>query len=287
MISKPPKNAQSPQNDTAKSEAHDFDSNHAQDSKHAPDEQKKVQQKKSHPNQTHITQAALIAKNQRTGLMVLGVVVFMIGMSFASVPLYNLFCRVTGFGGTTQLAGQASQEAGFFSWFSSGSSSSGSNSSADGSGNSGLSGGGIIDPDAAGIPDHIIEDRIIKVNFNADTQRKLTWKFTPNQRNVKVHPGQQALIGYSAVNTGDKPITGTAMFNVTPPLAGQYFYKTQCFCFDRQTLNVGEEANFPVSFFIDPDIVNDPDLDDVQIITLSYTFFVADSQELEKAQKDF
>lgn len=188
----------------------------------------------------------LVAKNQRTALYVVGVVVFMIGLSFASVPLYDLFCRVTGFGGTTQIA-----------------------------------------VGGAGLPDRIETGRTITVNFNASTSRRLPWDFTPDQRSVDVHPGQQALISYTGQNTSSEPITGTAIYNVSPPLAGQYFYKTQCFCFERQTLMPDQKMNFPVSFFIDPDIVNDPDLDSVNTITLSYTFFVSDSQELENAQKAF
>jgi len=208
------------------------------------DTQKKDDPAPHHP--ARLSGDELVAKNQKTALYVLFIVVFMVGLSFASVPLYDLFCRVTGFGGTTQtLAGDA------------------------------------------GLPDRIETGRSITVNFNADISSKLSWQFTPDQRSVSVHPGQQALISYSAINTGQTPVTGTAIYNVSPPSAGQYFYKTQCFCFDRQTLLPNEDMNFPVSFFVDPDIVNDPDLDDVRTITLSYTFFVSDSQELEKAQKDF
>jgi cytochrome c oxidase assembly protein subunit 11 len=193
-----------------------------------------------------MTQEDLVKKNQKTAAYVFCIVVFMIGLSFASVPLYDLFCRVTGFGGTTQMA-----------------------------------------TDGAGLPDRVETSRLIKVNFNADTSPRLPWEFEADQRSVEIHPGQQALVGFTAQNIGSKPITGTAIFNVTPTIAGGYFYKTQCFCFDRQTLQPGEEMAFPVNLFIDPDIVHDPDLEDVKTITLSYTFFVSDSQELETAQKDF
>lgn len=198
------------------------------------------------PPLQRLSHEELVAKNQRTALYVVGIVLFMIGLSFASVPLYDLFCRVTGFGGTTQIL-----------------------------------------TSEAGLPDRIETGRTITVNFNADTSRNLPWDFKPDQRSVDVHPGQQALISYTGQNISNAPITGTAIYNVSPPLAGQYFYKTQCFCFDRQTLMPDQQMNFPVSFFIDPDIVNDPDLDSVNTITLSYTFFVSDSQELENAQKAF
>lgn len=190
------------------------------------------------------SQDDLVKKNQKTAAYVCLIVVFMIGLSFASVPLYDLFCRVTGFGGTTQIVA-----------------------------------------DEAGLPDRIETGRLMRVNFNADTSPRLPWDFKADQRSVEVHPGQQALVGFTARNEGSDPITGTAIFNVTPTIAGGYFYKTQCFCFDRQTLQPGETMSFPVNLFIDPDIVNDPDLEDVKTITLSYTFFVSDSQELETAQE--
>jgi cytochrome c oxidase assembly protein subunit 11 len=193
----------------------------------------------------HQSQEELIAKNQRMGLYVLALVAFMIGLSFASVPLYNLFCRVTGFGGTTQI----------------------------------VSGG-------AGLPDRVETSRSVKVNFNTQTGTNMPWAFTADQRSLTVHPGQQALISFTGKNLSDKPVTGTAVYNVSPPIVGEYFFKTQCFCFDRQTLEPGEEMKFPVSFFVDPDFVNDINMEDVHTITLSYTFYISDSEELEKAKKD-
>lgn len=188
----------------------------------------------------------LAAKNRRIGLYVLAIVAFMIGLSFASVPLYNLFCRVTGYGGTTQ----------------------------------------VVD-NGAGLPDRIETGRSVRVNFNADTDAKLPWVFEPDQRSIDVHPGQQVIISFTGKNVSDKPLTGAAVYNVSPPIVGEYFFKTQCFCFDKQTLQPGEETKFPVSFFIDPDFVNDVNMDDIQTITLSYTFYLSDSEELEKAQKAF
>lgn len=177
-------------------------------------------------------------------MTVFGVVLSMGALSFASVPLYNLFCRVTGFGGTTQTAVQA--------------------------------------PDP-----HQILDRNITVRFNADTSRNLLWDFNPQQRSIDVKIGQEKLVAYSAKNTGSQPSGGTAIYNVTPDKAGRYFHKVQCFCFDEQILNPGQKVNMPVSFFIDPKLHDDPALDDLTSITLSYTFFPAESDELDKALETF
>lgn len=99
--------------------------------------------------------------------------------------------------------------------------------------------------------------------------------------------GQQKLIAYHARNKSKTPVTGTAIYNVTPPKAGKYFHKTQCFCFDRQTLKPGEDMQMPVVFFVDPKMAEDRDMDDVTTITLSYTFFPADSKELDDALEAF
>ncbi|MCE2509813.1 MAG: cytochrome c oxidase assembly protein [Alphaproteobacteria bacterium] len=162
------------------------------------------------------------------------VVAGMTGLSFASVPLYRLFCQVTGFGGTTQTADAA--------------------------------------PDA-------VSDRRITVRFNADIAPDLPWAFQPVQRKVTVRVGEEKLAFYEATNRSKETLTGTAVFNVTPLKAGPYFSKIHCFCFDEQQLKPGESADMPVSFFIDPEILKDPNLEDVETITLSYTFFPAFSEE--------
>lgn len=154
----------------------------------------------------------------------------MIGLAYASVPLYSLFCRVTGFGGTTQRAEKA--------------------------------------PDA-------VLDRTVVVRFNADVNSGLPWSFRPNQREVRVKLGETALVSYRAENRGREPVTGTAVFNVTPEQTGAYFNKIECFCFTEQVLNPGEAVDLPVAFFVDPSIVNDRDAEDVTTITLSYTFYRA------------
>ena len=163
-----------------------------------------------------------------TALVLGGVVCGMVGLAFGAVPLYKLFCQVTGFGGTTQVAEEAPVTVG---------------------------------------------ERVVTVRFNADTARDLPWHFKPEQREIKVRVGEMALAFYNAVNQSDRALIGTSTFNVTPVKAGAYFNKIECFCFEEQTLAPGERADFPVSFFVDPDIVEDRRLDDVTTITLSYTFF--------------
>ncbi|MCK6451475.1 MAG: cytochrome c oxidase assembly protein [Alphaproteobacteria bacterium] len=174
------------------------------------------------------------ARNRRLMLVCVVVVAVMVGMSFASVPLYRLFCQVTGFGGATQRADKA--------------------------------------------PDTVL-DRVVTVRFNADTDPSLPWSFRPAQREVRVRLGEQALAFYTARNFGHEPITGTATFNVTPEKVGGHFDKIQCFCFTQQTLAPGQSAELPVSFFVDPSLAKDPNLDDIKVITLSYTFFRARKPE--------
>ena len=170
--------------------------------------------------------------NRRTLISLVMVTVGMGCLAFASVPLYRIFCQVTGFGGTTQRA--------------------------------------VAAPG-------LIAERVITVRFDA-TVADVPWQFEPVQRGVDVRVGETALAAYRAHNRSARPVTGTATFNVTPPKAGQYFDKIQCFCFSEQTLNGGETVDMPVSFFIDPAIVDDPNLADVDTITLSYTFFRAKNQ---------
>ncbi len=181
-------------------------------------------------------------KNTRMLVCVLGVVVGMLALAYASVPLYNMFCRITGYGGTTQVATAA--------------------------------------------PDKVL-DRTVTVKFNADVSRNFPWRFKPDEHQTVVKIGQQKLIAYHALNKSKTPVAGTAIYNVTPPKVGKYFHKTQCFCFDRQVLKPGEDMQMPVVFFIDPKIADDRDMDDVTTITLSYTFFPADSKELDDALEAF
>ena len=176
-------------------------------------------------------------KNARLGLTILAVVFGMVGMSYAFVPLYNLFCSVTGFGGTTQVSEQ--------------------------------------------FPDEII-DRTITVKFNAETNHNLPWEFGPEQREIKVKLGQRGLASFYSQNKSAKPVTGMAVYNVTPLKVGQYFHKVQCFCFNEQTLGPKERVSMPVLLYIDPAFNDDPAMDDVDTVTLSYTFFNANSETLDE-----
>jgi len=181
-------------------------------------------------------QPGAAGRNRRTMLSLLAIVVGMGCMAYASVPLYRLFCQVTGFGGTTQRAAAAPAQ---------------------------------VAAQAT--------DRIITVRFDA-TVGDVPWEFEPVQLSVAARVGETELIAYRAHNAARQAVTGTATFNVTPSKAGQYFDKIQCFCFTEQTLQPGESAELPVSFFIDPALLQDRNLDDVDTITLSYTFFRAKNQ---------
>ena len=138
----------------------------------------------------------------------------------------------------------------------------------------------------AEVPADTILDRMIRVRFNADVNSALDWEFRPVQKETKIRVGEKALAFYLARSTAEKPITGTATFNVTPAKAGKYFVKTECFCFTEQTLAAGEAIDMPVQFYIDPEIDQDKNLDDIDTITLSYTFFrSAKTGEDEKNDK--
>jgi cytochrome c oxidase assembly protein subunit 11 len=164
------------------------------------------------------------------------VIVGMVGMSFAAIPLYRLFCAATGYGGTPSV-GLASAP-----------------------GSSGQS---------------------IRVRFNADTNPGLPWTFAPDQREVSLNLGDEKVAFYRAANQSSRPVTGMALYNVTPEKVGKYFHKTACFCFNKQTLSPNQSMEFPVSFWVDPAIRTDPNTADVKVITLSYTFF----RSLEDAEK--
>lgn len=175
----------------------------------------------------------MIRKNNSslTAICLAGVVFGMVGLSFAAVPLYRIFCQVTGFGGTPQIVEKGSLT---------------------------------------------ILDRQITVRFNADRDRDLPWEFKPEQRSVRLKLGEQSLAFYRARNYGQKAITGTAIFNVTPEKAGQYFNKIECFCFTEQRLEAGQATDMPVTFYVDPRLNDDPSMADVTTITLSYTFYPAE-----------
>jgi len=128
-------------------------------------------------------------------------------------------------------------------------------------------------------PEKQVADRLITVRFDASEAPDLGWEFRPLVGSVTVHPGEEKVIAYRAVNHGKEPVTGTATFNVTPLKAGIYFDKLQCFCFTKQHLDAGQSADLSVSFFVDPDIVGDANTSDVDTITLSYTMFRAKADD--------
>ncbi|CAI7778146.1 unnamed protein product, partial [Closterium sp. NIES-53] len=119
--------------------------------------------------------------------------------------------------------------------------------------------------------------RELVIHFNADVAEGLPWRFIPTQREVRVRPGQSTLAFYTAHNKSDKPITGVSTYNVSPMKAGIYFNKIQCFCFEEQRLQPGETIDMPVFFYIDPEFATDPQMKNVNHLTLSYTFFRVDS----------
>jgi cytochrome c oxidase assembly protein subunit 11 len=170
-------------------------------------------------------------RNRITMIAAFGVVAGMVALTFAAVPLYDLFCRVTGYAGTPRVATAASG---------------------------------------------VVGERQITVRFDASVNGHLDWRFAPKQGPMAVKVGETALAFYSVQNRSDGPTVGTATFNVTPAKAAKYVNKMECFCFTEQRLEAGQSADMAVSFFIDPAIVENHNVDDVNTITLSYTFFPKD-----------
>lgn len=181
--------------------------------------------------------AVPLRQNNRLAWILAGVVGAMLGLSFASVPLYRLYCQLTGFDGT---------------------------------------------PLRATAAPGVVGTHQLTVQFNADVARGMPWSFRPVQRQVTVKVGEPTLIAYRAHNPTSRAITGQASFNVTPEFVARYFDKIECFCFTEQTLNPNQTVDMPVSFFIDPAIVDDPDAKHLQSITLSYTFFALDAPERKR-----
>ena len=173
-------------------------------------------------------------RNQKTVVRLVGIILVMGSLAWASVPLYDMFCRVTGWGGATDVAAAA--------------------------------------------PETALDQRIT-IRFDASKDRNMPWEFKPAQRDVTLRIGEEGLAFYEAYNPTDRPIAGTASFNVAPFSAGAYFSKIDCFCFEMQILEPGQRVQMPVSFFVEPEIVDDPDARFVKTITLSYTFHETDLPE--------
>lgn len=173
----------------------------------------------------------------KTVLRLVGVVVFMGALAWLAVPAYDLFCRVTGFGGEVAVAESASDE---------------------------------------------ILDQTITIKFDASLERDMPWEFKPMQREMEIRIGETGLAFYEAYNPTDRVVAGTASYNVAPFSTGGYFVKIDCFCFTEQVLQPGERVEMPVTFYVDPEIVDDAEAKYAKHITLSYTF-----HEMDLADTDY
>ncbi|WP_299964433.1 cytochrome c oxidase assembly protein [uncultured Roseobacter sp.] len=178
---------------------------------------------------------------RKTVAQTVGLVLLMGGLAWASVPFYDWFCRVTGFGGVTGVSDVA--------------------------------------------PDDVLDDTIT-VRFDGSLNNRMAWEFKPVEREMEVRIGETGLAFYEAYNPTDRPIAGSASYNVTPYQAGGFFNKIQCFCFEEQVLAPGERVQMPVTFYVDPEIVEDRDGKYIHTITLSYTFYEIDLPEDYAAAQD-
>ena len=165
-----------------------------------------------------------------TPLLLAGIFVLMLGLSFAAVPLYDLFCRVTGFGGTTQVSKEAPK---------------------------------------------IVLDKVVSVRFDTNVNN-LDWNFKAKSNVIDVKVGQVNRIEFEVENLGNETTHGVASFNVSPANFGKYYSKLGCFCFEKQELKAGEKVTYVMTFYLDPDLVNDPTTKNLQDVTMSYTFFSTD-----------
>ena len=165
-----------------------------------------------------------------TPLLLAGIFVLMLGLSFAAVPLYDLFCRVTGFGGTTQVSKEAPK---------------------------------------------IVLDKVVSVRFDTNVNN-LDWNFKAKSNVIDVKVVQVNRIEFEVENLGNETTHGVASFNVSPASFGKYYSKLGCFCFEKQELKAGEKVTYVMTFYLDPDLVNDPTTKNLQDVTMSYTFFSTD-----------
>ena len=172
----------------------------------------------------------MIEKKKLTPLVLAGIFVLMLGLSYASVPLYEIFCRVTGFGGTTQVANNAPK---------------------------------------------IVLDKVVSVRFDTNVNN-LQWDFKAKKNVMDVKVGQVNKIEFEVLNYSDELTAGVASFNVSPSSFGKYYSKLGCFCFEKQELKAGEKATYVMTFYLDPEMVNDATVKNLEDVTMSYTFFSTD-----------
>ena len=170
------------------------------------------------------------AELRRRALPFVGIAFGMLGMAYAAVPLYDWFCRVTGFGGQPLVSEAASD---------------------------------------------VVLDRTITVRFDANIERGMPWEFRPVETTREIRIGKTGLAFYEAHNPADRPVTGSASYNVAPFSMGAYFVKIDCFCFEEQTLQPGQTVTMPVTFYVDPRMVEDAETQGMNVVTLSYTFHEA------------
>ncbi len=166
-------------------------------------------------------------KKNITPIVLVGIFIIMLGLSYAAVPLYDLFCRVTGFGGTTQISNKAPK---------------------------------------------IVLDKIVSVRFDTNVNN-LPWQFKAKKNVIDVKVGQVSKIEFEVENLSNEPSAGVASFNVSPASFGKYYSKLGCFCFEKQVLKAGEKAKYVMTFYLDPEMVNDPTVKNLEDVTMSYTFF--------------
>ena len=172
----------------------------------------------------------MIRKKTLTPILLVGIFCLMLGLSFAAVPLYDLFCRVTGFGGTTQVSKE---------------------------------------------PPKMVLDKVVSVRFDTNVNN-LTWDFKAKSNVIDVKVGQVNKIEFEVTNYSNEPTAGVASFNVSPASFGKYYSKLGCFCFEKQELKAGEKATYVMTFYLDPEMVNDPTVKNLEDVTMSYTFFSTD-----------
>ena len=172
-------------------------------------------------------------RNARLAWTMVAVVGGMLALSYAAVPLYEAFCKATGFAGTPLVAKEGERP---------------------------------------------VINRTVEVRFDSNTDANLPWRFQPVERSVKVHLGEEKMVFFRATNRSQRPIVGTATYNVTPEWTAGWFNKIQCFCFNEQLLQPGQSVDMPVLFFVDADMNKDRRYDDVRTITLSYTFYEAKTE---------
>ena len=178
-------------------------------------------------------------KKKLTPIALVSIFFLMLGLSFAAVPLYDLFCRVTGFGGTTQNASQKE------------------------------------------LP-KIVINQDYKVRFDTNSNGNLAWKFYPEKNTLDLKPGQVHNVKFFVENESNQTTSGSATFNVSPAPFGVYLNKVGCFCFEKQTLKVGEKKEFILTFFLDPEVVDDKKTSKISDVTLSFTFFSSDYFKKDK-----